>query len=377
MLDPPLFDMVTARLSPLERPVVDAFAAPSNTQLSRFWTTREDAFRQSWHQEGPIWANPPFSLMGAVVDKIQSDGGNLILLCPEWAPQLPALMSLAKDSFLLPNGKTYRIRGAALLPTPRWRTIALRINQPAPDQKPEEREKTTGPITLTTNPTPSRIRKTADGPFTLYKYAEREFFGLGSCIWDRRGPSPLMCPRCDVLQWPWDCPSLLPGGKPGLPSPRPEETFVLAHRATPRTRKTKTGRGSLLSCGDIEANPGPGKRKAARQRRRPYPRQPGPQVDIPTDVTPESGMTPTDEDHDAMATDLEIAIDITDSSDSTGDLTDNDGTANRHPDTHTASHPRPSWPPPLPLPLPRPPTIPPTSGAAARPARRTSPARGG
>ena len=132
MLDPPLFRQVLRHLSPTTIPTLDAFASASTAQLARFWTISDDALSQDWLAHGLLWANPPFSLLPAVLAKIQREGGHLILLCPLWSPARRGLWALAHDSWVLPETPLFRVRGADLLPHPAWRTVALAIRQPRP-----------------------------------------------------------------------------------------------------------------------------------------------------------------------------------------------------------------------------------------------------
>ena len=130
MLDPRWFRIVVANLSPDAPPRLDAFAGPNNTQLPQFWSHTQDAFRQQWTGGTPIWANPPFSMLPAVLDKITHQGGHLILLAPDWSPALPNLVALATATFLLPRASIYRLMGAKLMQPPAWRTVAMIINTP-------------------------------------------------------------------------------------------------------------------------------------------------------------------------------------------------------------------------------------------------------
>jgi len=136
----------------------------------------------------------------------------------------------------------------------------------------------------------------------------RLFAKMGSELWDIRFPHPQQCPRCPVWHWPWDCPSLLPVHGP-LPCPPkhsaspaflitptyplqeqlhlnfqpcsqmaaqqvrpggrlPSESHGQVRNAIPPPQTTRhpettqnppaSGRGmDLLTCGDVEANPGP------------------------------------------------------------------------------------------------------------------------
>ena len=43
----------------------------------------------------------------------------------------------------------------------------------------------------------------------LFNYGGRTFHLCGTLLWDIRGPSPLLCPRCLDFEWPWECITLL------------------------------------------------------------------------------------------------------------------------------------------------------------------------
>jgi hypothetical protein len=51
-------------------PEIDAFASPHNNLLPLFWTEREDALQQGWLRDSPLWMNPPFYLLMAVLRKL-------------------------------------------------------------------------------------------------------------------------------------------------------------------------------------------------------------------------------------------------------------------------------------------------------------------
>ena len=64
-------------------PTVDAFASAKNKRFPRHW---EDAFEEDWSSE-ILWANPPFSRLSEVVDKICLEQARGILIVPEWPSQ--------------------------------------------------------------------------------------------------------------------------------------------------------------------------------------------------------------------------------------------------------------------------------------------------
>ena len=47
----------------------------------------DDAFNLHWHPDniGYFWANPPFSRLGEVADKVVRDGARGVVICPRWA----------------------------------------------------------------------------------------------------------------------------------------------------------------------------------------------------------------------------------------------------------------------------------------------------
>lgn len=63
------------------QPVLDAFADAGN---HRFPVWYKDAFAVRWPQDEVIWANPPFSMLQQVVEKIKRDGAKVLLVCPDW-----------------------------------------------------------------------------------------------------------------------------------------------------------------------------------------------------------------------------------------------------------------------------------------------------
>jgi len=72
---------------------VDLFATELNTRCDRFYSRRHcpgalatNALQQSWAAENS-WANPPFHLLGAVVNKIVTSGATATLIAPIWRAQ--------------------------------------------------------------------------------------------------------------------------------------------------------------------------------------------------------------------------------------------------------------------------------------------------
>ena len=116
------------------QPYVDAFAAPHNALLPRFWTREDDAFRHCWWALLPIWANPPFdvALFGLIRDKILQEGGHLLLLCPGWRSLLPVVEPLARAQVRLPLAPLFLRQGRYPADIPGWPVFVFWIQQPPP-----------------------------------------------------------------------------------------------------------------------------------------------------------------------------------------------------------------------------------------------------
>jgi hypothetical protein len=103
-------------------PRLDAFADARHHQFVPFWTVRDNVFDKRWTNEMKIWANPPWSLLGRVLDKIVNDKVVLLLVAPVWprAKWWGTLMRIVVDSYLCPQ-RCFIDDGGALRPSPRWR----------------------------------------------------------------------------------------------------------------------------------------------------------------------------------------------------------------------------------------------------------------
>ena len=72
---------------------MDAFSTRQNRQLKRFasWdpqpgATWTDALAHPWHGEN-LYCNPPFNMIGRVLQKVESEGTTITLIAPLWPAQ--------------------------------------------------------------------------------------------------------------------------------------------------------------------------------------------------------------------------------------------------------------------------------------------------
>ena len=77
-------------------PEIDLFASHHLTQLPAYYTADPkdldalgfDAFSVLWDRSRWLYANPPWSLLDQVVQKIRRDGSKMLLITPFW-PKAP------------------------------------------------------------------------------------------------------------------------------------------------------------------------------------------------------------------------------------------------------------------------------------------------
>ena len=103
-LDPEIFHQIQVRWGPLE---VDMFASRLTTQLERFFSWRpdseveaRDAFSQDWTRlQRKGYANPPWNLVGRVLNRVQQQEITQVLIAPVWKsqPWYPTLLELLVD----------------------------------------------------------------------------------------------------------------------------------------------------------------------------------------------------------------------------------------------------------------------------------------
>ena len=85
----PMFNDILMRLGHVQ-PSVDAFADSRLHLMDRWWgpgSEVPDSMLVSWKNEPLLWCNPPFSMMGEVVDKLLRDRARAVLIMPHWTNQ--------------------------------------------------------------------------------------------------------------------------------------------------------------------------------------------------------------------------------------------------------------------------------------------------
>jgi hypothetical protein len=102
-LNQSVFDLICRTWS---RPEVDLFATRFNNQCEKFVTLfpdpkayATDAFSLDWKDLGLTYAFPPFNQIGRVLSKLYTEGGEMILVVPDWngAVWSPTLNELKAD----------------------------------------------------------------------------------------------------------------------------------------------------------------------------------------------------------------------------------------------------------------------------------------
>jgi hypothetical protein len=104
------FRELQRRWGPLD---VDLFASAWNRKLHKFCGLHPhpdllaiDAFSLSWKRRAGLYANPPFRLLGRVIDKLIKDKASAVVVYPRWpsAPWWPPLRDLrVGDELVLPR----------------------------------------------------------------------------------------------------------------------------------------------------------------------------------------------------------------------------------------------------------------------------------
>jgi hypothetical protein len=177
----------------------DAFASRRNSLCPAFWTADDDAVSQPWLGESVLWMNTPFTLLRAVRAKLVVEGGNIILLCPDWAAELPTFRALSCRSVSFRGCPLFLREGRTLMPAPRWGVTVFRI--------------LCGPQALRPRAPPAvSLLQCSCSPVT----------------------SLLPCPACRTA------------------------SHVLGPSSRAPANLATASRQSLLASGDVESNPGPG-----------------------------------------------------------------------------------------------------------------------
>lgn len=133
-LAPTVFDEACRTLR--YKPKIDAFASSLHHQLPMYWTLDADdpdadavdALKQSWY-DLPLYVNPPWHLLGAVLRKIVTDRAKIMLILPYWplAPWFPLYaMTLVTDIQLPPA--CFLTDAGHPRPPPPWTTLAAIVD---------------------------------------------------------------------------------------------------------------------------------------------------------------------------------------------------------------------------------------------------------
>ena len=277
-------------------PTLDGFAETHNAQYNLFWDPSIDAFTQHWWGEHPIWMNPPFSLLPAVVRRLHSTGGHVVLICPSYSTEVPTLKRMSLRHVTFPRVPLYLWKGKTPMPAPQWFSWAFYIKRHAThgikSPRPSQRLITEfyhqklalGPQSGPQQPSPPKGTKSLVAPSSecLLSWCTRtgrsfRFRALSVTPptledWSPTSQLPtvhFICEYCtrtfatqlivDVLAHEGSCPGVRQSPHALFRSSAASKwngtTFDVTVPTIPTT--TLCGRGSLLTCGDVEQNPGP------------------------------------------------------------------------------------------------------------------------
>ena len=117
---------------------MDLFATFEDRRMDRFASltpqpqaTWVDAMTHNWSQEYP-WANPPFALLGRVLQKAENERATMVLMAPVWpgAPWFPLLLDLMTEPpIVVPKNLDQRHHPLFDCPaTPTWVTAVWKIS---------------------------------------------------------------------------------------------------------------------------------------------------------------------------------------------------------------------------------------------------------
>lgn len=128
MLKPSVFREVCGKFN--YSPRVDLFASSTNKQVKHYCSWKQDA--QSWGNAFDInwrglrgYCNPPWELLGRVLDKVKKDKAQVMLVAPVWraAPWWRKLLLLQQAPlWILKNKAIFQGPNKVWLPPPRWAT---------------------------------------------------------------------------------------------------------------------------------------------------------------------------------------------------------------------------------------------------------------
>ena len=268
-VDPGIVDSLLTALR-VPTPAYDLFSRPHNALFPP--PPNPDAYANSWNHLLPVWANPPYDQLGSVLAHIEKNGAHMVLVIPAWRKHLPSFWRLSIRQVEVPYGPIFRKQGKDLLPPPNWNTWVLYIwycpragsRGPPPPPLP--------PLTFlppkdtgsTTFPGPTKPLKSTSSPLPPKK-PTITYFRKHTAPQQHPTPPP---PPAIVLLPPTTPPSLktlfrMPNAEClGTAPPAKRVRFmatpdIIPVPETPTEDPPLTGRGDILSGGNVHPHLGP------------------------------------------------------------------------------------------------------------------------
>ena len=133
-LKPSIFGLMHKEL--VVAPCIDYFASHRHHQLPCYYSAYEDdpealgqkAFSYVWDPGVCLYANPPWTLSGKMLDNIPKEGSRVLVVTPHWkeAHWYELLIKLTVRSYEW-RGRLYLTEAWNLRPIPKWFTLFLYV----------------------------------------------------------------------------------------------------------------------------------------------------------------------------------------------------------------------------------------------------------
>jgi hypothetical protein len=196
---------VVIKMLKCPKPTIDIFADAGNARCSRFWGKggeKTDAWAQDWGaEEGPLWCNPPFTLLNNVVTKASTEGANIILIAPDWKDHqyYKDMWSNSRSHWYFPVGThLFELDGTAV-PGIRWPCWAVWLDGRLQEKDRVRRKIFWGEAVQRTGSAKRRFRQQQQNLLTAIGPQGRDVSESASVPPQCSKPVGKMCPNFDSV----------------------------------------------------------------------------------------------------------------------------------------------------------------------------------